>query len=429
MLAHNSGMNNAIDALSKLAQSCYDKMSQEGRPDFITMPISADGVLNSLAHSVSTRFQDEELTAATSALAAEPDLTPFKRKDDGSTVMVFGPDGSGTGMNIESIASSLLVSAVRRSLVMRLPDNMSSFVGLVLENYEEVRRAGRGEPVRAYDVIGLTGVKLTDEQRVETPWGTIYPAPSAPPTGIFMSFVPQTTALLVKPRLANIVIQAGPGMTLPGPDTGHAVASARTRQLLPLAFALATANGERCAPLATFQTTLVPFSNGTSWQNFFVGGASRSTVEPTASQIVDFEVWSRRLEQQYPENLHVAGRRIVSAIAERIDRADSLIDAVTAWESMVGTGTETSFRVTAALSKLIEPDARNRRAFRKELSGIYAQRSRVVHGDPLDQPAVDSAVDRAIEIGLKSLAAILSGPTDLLMAKSGERADRLILEN
>jgi hypothetical protein len=241
---------------------------------------------------------------------------------------------------------------------------------------------------------------------------------------------PITTAILATPQLFPVIISDEPNPYLPPPDQELLKQTERIRQLLPLAFALATMDGNLCAPLITFQSVLYPFGGGFGWSTSGPGYFPMvMPEEPTPEELVQAEVWSRRLDQHYVENLQIAGRRIISAIAQRADLTDALIDAVTAWESMVGTRTETSFRLTAALTKLLEPDPRNRLAFRKELGRIYDLRSRVVHGDPAEAPDVASAAKRAIYIGLRTLSALYDKSEDWLTAKSEDRANRLILED
>ena len=68
--------------------------------------------------------------------------------------------------------------------------------------------------------------------------------------------------------------------------------------------------------------------------------------------INELEDWARRIASVHLPSINVAARRTVSAIAHRTEKADALIDAVTAWENLVGTESEVTFRVTAALAKL-----------------------------------------------------------------------------
>jgi len=103
-----------------------------------------------------------------------------------------------------------------------------------------------------------------------------------------------------------------------------------------------------------------------------------------------------------------------------------LIDAVIAWENLVGTRNETAYRVTASLTVLCEDDPNHRLAMRKELAKIYDERSRLVHGDRMG--VMPEVRDRAIQVGLEVLARLIDGRSDLLeLANSSKRADRLLL--
>jgi hypothetical protein len=59
---------------------------------------------------------------------------------------------------------------------------------------------------------------------------------------------------------------------------------------------------------------------------------------------------------------------------------ETLIDAVIAWENLCGATPETTFRTTASLSWLLEPDASKRRELRTRLGKVYGARSQIVHG-------------------------------------------------
>jgi hypothetical protein len=65
--------------------------------------------------------------------------------------------------------------------------------------------------------------------------------------------------------------------------------------------------------------------------------------------------------------------------------------------------------------------------FRKALGKVYDLRSRVVHGELVDMTDVTAAAEEAITVGLKAIRELYTRPHDLRSAKSGDRADRLIL--
>jgi len=118
----------------------------------------------------------------------------------------------------------------------------------------------------------------------------------------------------------------------------------------------------------------------------------------------------------------------VSAASQRLDRADALIDAVMVWENLVGTSTETTYRVTAAIAKALEPDRTKRRALRKELSHIYDIRSRVVHGAAVEAAAVNDAASQAIAFAIRIMQSAYKRGRSWLELSSSERADFLLLE-
>lgn len=117
----------------------------------------------------------------------------------------------------------------------------------------------------------------------------------------------------------------------------------------------------------------------------------------------------------------------MSALSLRQEASDSLIDAVTAWENLVGTDSETTFRVTASLARFLEPDPAKRLTYRRELGRIYHKRSRVVHGETVDQQQVASAADEAVKVAVRALRAGYRRGASWLGMSSAERSNRLLV--
>lgn len=114
------------------------------------------------------------------------------------------------------------------------------------------------------------------------------------------------------------------------------------------------------------------------------------------------------------ENGKVSRRQLVQILAacgwEGLDGSDSLvspgyIDAVVVWENLLGTSDEVTFRVSAALAKLLERDGTRRRTLQKELSKVYRIRSRLIHGAAVDASMVEKVCSRAIEVAVQALRA------------------------
>src|SRR5258708_15210433 len=64
------------------------------------------------------------------------------------------------------IVSGLFEAAFVRIFYERLPLDESTFVQTVLDCFEELRRAARGQPVRVYAVTGIAGVRLSEGKQI-----------------------------------------------------------------------------------------------------------------------------------------------------------------------------------------------------------------------------------------------------------------------
>jgi PAS domain-containing protein len=127
--------------------------------------------------------------------------------------------------------------------------------------------------------------------------------------------------------------------------------------------------------------------------------------------------------------LEVAAKRVIAALAHRIDPRDRLIDAVTAWEALFGGRQEATLRVSGSIAWLLEPhDQDARQALQARAKRIYDCRSRVVHGDIVDAQTVYTESEGAIELAVAAMRRLLEGRPDLIPMKSSARSDRLLFE-
>lgn len=123
------------------------------------------------------------------------------------------------------------------------------------------------------------------------------------------------------------------------------------------------------------------------------------------------------VNDRYEAALDVATRRTLSAIRERSDAQDALIDAVIAWESLFGHGglTEVIFRVTTALAILMQPDKKLRLDLVRDLKRVYAVRSRVVHGSEIrTKDKLEERKELAISTAILALRTLLLDRPDLI---------------
>jgi len=141
--------------------------------------------------------------------------------------------------------------------------------------------------------------------------------------------------------------------------------------------------------------------------------------------------WTERVDNGRVKSIDIAVRRTLRATAERADPTDALIDAVIAWENLVGSQKgEPTLRVSAALAWLLGADAKERKKLKKVIGELYSIRSGVVHGTRnLDPKEAGERREEALDITIRSLQILFRDRHDLLTEckDGGERSNRLIL--
>lgn len=126
----------------------------------------------------------------------------------------------------------------------------------------------------------------------------------------------------------------------------------------------------------------------------------------------------------------LAARRLAASADQQRRVDDALVDAVTAWESLLG-GSEISFRVTASMARMLRSEFRERQALYTELNKIYKLRSQIVHG--AKDVSIDDAARvhdrrlRATEVGAQVLRQLLGTRRDLLDCNAEDRSIGLLL--
>lgn len=375
-------------------------------------------------------YRGSALARAVEAVNADPAMEPLAQRE-GELDPLLSSAAGGARQDLQGLIVGIVITAIRAMYFESAEQSPAVLVQRVIENYEALKRIARGEPIQIRIVHGLAGVILPPGVEIATPWGVVKPAPVSSSNQRFYAFGgfrPATTAVLLRSHTGIVRVSRDESPEILGPELEVFETEQRIRELLPLAFALAIEGDRRCAPIVTFTTALPPFSSGFGTSSSGILGSPWQQATIQENDVPAIEEWARRLNTRHVENLQVTARRIVSAIAVRTDRSDALVDAVMAWESLVGTNSETVFRVTAALSKLLEANPAARRELRKSLGETYNLRSRVVHGDTVDQAKVAEAADKATDIALAATRALYGRRPEWLTYSSTERADRLVLE-
>jgi len=427
-------MADVLTTLTALAVSVFRSRSDEGLfPNsllanrWFDLPV-ADPVLREISRmAVIPANQDSAINEFANLALDHPDLAPIALRDGELDPMILTP-GGGFRMSPQAIISALFSSAFRQMYFLRLPEDEGVFVRTVLEGFEELRRASRGERVRAYALTGFARITLPEGSQVSTRWGVVRPAPPVRPDDLvfFTMHQPVTTCILAEPRLLPVKFDRAPS---PEHSFDPAeIGSDRARVLFALACALASRESSSPAvPLVTWSTLLLPFQSGIGFSSPHPVSTLRAVID-LGDRIEELEEWTRIVDRSHAPSVEIAAQRLISAVGHRLDRSDALIDAVMVWENLVGTTSEVTFRVTAALAKLLETDPAKRRDLRKSLADIYNIRSRVVHGAAVDAAAVQKACSDAIDVAVRALRASYRRGPEWLALSSIERADSILLE-
>ena len=417
-----------LDALGDLAAASFPEIY---KPDRRFAELGARyGGFGAFAPSLAVPQEHPARAAAISALANDPLLRVFAESDDPG-VFISANLGRGWRLTAEQLPSAIVGSAAARVVAEGKPtDELQALRDATGDVLDELRRAIDGDEVRAIAVTAFEGVALPAQARVELPWGILRPATQIEEDMQPFGGMAPTAILVSRPPLR---IRLGdPDEPLSFFDQEAAASQQVASQHVALAVLLAVEREDFAVAIPVWSTQVLPaqigwgFSGSVSTRLF-----SRSPGEPLREgEIERLRVWAALVAQYYDPSIQVAVRRTLSAIRERIDAEDALIDAVVAWENLFGHGgqTEVIFRVTSALTLLLERDPAKRATLRTALGKVYAVRSTVVHGGELrPKDDLQGRKELAIRTAIDALRSLLRDHPRLI--KDRERGLRLILQH
>lgn len=395
---------------------------------------------------VSASFQDPRLLLpAANAFLADPDLSRLfpdadRQVDDqqgttATSMLTWLPAGGGT-----TYLSILLGSLVEQTLArMRLLDSLSeeNIEDFVQETIDLLRRFARGVEVDTYIVTGLLGVDVSGSID-RGAWGIRTAAGLAingmlgreesRPRSVLWARTPHRLlsvdrADLDEAEMSSVFESMN---ELNQNFHGELTRKISTLRFAILAWALEAGRIDAVSVHTTASWSLLPIAHS---QPPWVHAESRP-VAPIVLSVSELERVAEIVEElgEVTPRLDIALSRIIRVASERRDPADALVDAVIAWENMLGSTTETTFKVCASLSWLLEPrDEERRRQIHSRAKKIYGLRSRLVHGaeHPDFQDSYKSAQD-ALALAIRAFLAIHSNP-EFVDMKSGSRSEAILM--
>lgn len=346
-------------------------------------------------------------------------------------VFVSANVGGGWRIQPEGVAAGIVGSAARRlvftggdvvddeALATQAEMELQDFLALL-----------RGDTVHCLALSAFGGITVDSGVRFDLPWGAARRS-----TDFESRITPfrEVPASLVLEATVPVRFLVGEPGADPDPAPTALEQPARADALLPLAALLFGEREDYLVCEALWRTVLLPGSTGWSFTGV-VRGSTWMDRFAQPEQLDDEERkelvrWAETVDENYNPSLDVAARRTLSAVRERIDDEDALIDAVVAMESLFGHGgeTEVTFRVTSAISLLLEPDPSARAAFRSQLGRLYKSRSQVVHGGTPDAAKVHEHKEQALQTAVRCLQFLFRDQPQLIGVK--DRGMRLILQD
>jgi hypothetical protein len=423
-----------LGVLLEMAQDEFSKVFSWDEEEPVELPLIRGyrwlpgGSFRAREHPVHSAFMG--------ALAYDPQLRIFA---EAPAPFILSSSGHGRQIQTGSLPGLLIASASAAHVAKGRPTgDLDAFLDEVARSLEAFRRLIAGEEVEAFTVVALDGISLREQARIETPWGMLRAAGELEagmhPGGV----VP--TAILAITRPVRFTVG----------DSRHDFAGFqaiqakidRAAELLPLAALLGTKRDDYLLPGLVWSTNVEPVLVPSGYQIPYVTGprarlaifhqftpmpraGGEALTEEEESQLRE---WTELVERHYHPAIRIAVQRTIGALLERVDQHDSLIDAVIALENLFGHGdrSEVTFRVTAALTLLLEPDPSKRPALRRELTEVYNARSDVIHGNKITgKTPLNELKERAIRTAVAALRALFAERPHLIPDRT--RGIRLIL--
>ncbi|WP_433457761.1 hypothetical protein [Micromonospora sp. CA-248212] len=350
--------------------------------------------------------------------------------------------GTAGGLQL-AVMSSAIFKCAYTMFRLRQQTSAPELRDSLTETLRILRSVARGQATAVPAWIGIGNIHLPEDD-VEVPWGSLrrYPFPTeleVVPPGARPSITGDEEgnhitlgAILETSYLYEIVIGKPKAEVseIVWPESMEAE-QAKIAEMLSHTFfatALASENNPPAACAHLWTAIVDPFSFGChmSYRTDVLAPVGHYQLSP--SEVSELRAWAERLRSTPANKVEIPRRRILSAIAERGDPVDGFIDAVIAWESLfAGTDQgELSFRICAAMAKLLFDGPADRLAEHKRLIRLYTKRSKVLHGaqNITVADAIESR-DYAIRVVLECVRKLYLQHPDLL--QDPDRSKKIII--
>lgn len=424
-------------SLRKIAQDCW--------PVYLITPANSRRPNNFFRANISAVVQHPEGSEAAEAFIRDASLSKLfpPRGEDArdqpiteSAEWIVNVGASGTRSLMGVLAGLLFDARLRVALAGKVLT--FQFLSESLErSLATLRLLADGREANVPAVIGFSGIHLNEGQSIPFTDGVLRPVrPTERQLLLHGSSAVGAVYETTYPARILDVFQSNPGSD----DWAKPFNKYRARieesfrsleyalDKVRLALVLSSEEDGLLAPKEESRTIIDPANlGGSGYWNAGDQTPTNTGIEPEKHDglITIYDV----IRKKHPESLNIAMKRLLSAVTSRRDSNDALIDALIAWENIFGTRTETTFRVTASLAKILKETTEERVELQKTLGKLYAVRSAMVHG--AKEPDPDAAAtnrERVIRVAINALRALYLERPELLSMPPEERSKRVLLE-
>jgi len=336
-----------------------------------------------------------------------------------ATKQAISRSGRGGASQAGFLPSTFLINAEPRAWLSG-ELSLESYLNAVTAELAAARALAEENEVMVPVTVGFRSVQVPDEFELKTPWGVLRR--------------PNPWQRRWAPAEADVVLEVDFPMAahIPDEDFDAAFRALASEFFAPLTELEGEINKMRLA-LLLGSASEPPVSLAPTWRfipdplqapgfSWWSGEARMTAGEINSGDVEELESWMKTVEERFDSKLDLATRRLLSSVTQRMNAEDGLIDATVALESLFGTGQgEIRFRLSVAIAWLLESDPEARERRRRQVSSIYDDRSKVVHGGHLAPERAEEARNEAIAVAISAMGTLISDRPELIADESRGR--------
>lgn len=330
--------------------------------------------------------------------------------------------GMGAHQQLASVPIELAMNAYYKCKI-EATISSETFLTEVIEQFRMYRKLVSGEAVHAKAYVAINGIILPNNAHMELPWGTLR-TPTSTEHELLDGRTQLTNAILEVPfklKLKRHRSFIAPYAFINDKERDNVEEAA---MLTAATIMVALGKEIRAENAGMIILQVVGHAPLLSWPFEKYGVAQTKLKSSERAAVLKLAP----TVNEHKKRLNIALRRNLMAIA-RVDSVDGFIDGITAMESLFGSKKETTFTVSAAMAKFIEPKLADRQALQKEIANkLYDERSKIVHGSSFPSPrTIETKRQRVIDLNLMALRKLLRRRKNLINLSSSERSAKILL--